>query len=121
MSKLITLRDWVGFAVVLASAAAVVAYRHLGIDAREWGALCNAASPPFNCTIRSAVIFGQNWTLWGAVALVLGAWAFFLRGPFAVRVLAVVIGVAGVVNYNATGATLGAALGAWAWLRPEER
>jgi hypothetical protein len=119
LGKLITLRDWVGFAVVLVLGAGAIAYRHWYMDPREWGALCTLAAPPLNCAVRGAFLWGQTTTAWGGVALLLGAWAFFLRAPFVVRVAAVVVGIAAVTNYNSTGGTIGAAMGAWAWLRPE--
>jgi hypothetical protein len=63
----------------------------------------------------------QQRYLWGAVALAFGLLAFLVRAPFAVRVVAVVAGIAAVATYNATWGMVGAALGVWAWLRPPRR
>ena len=118
MSKLCARRDWVGLAVVLAAAAALLAYRAIYIEPRAWGAVCAAATPPLACLPRAGLLWLQQSYLWGAIALALGLWAFLLRAPFPVRVATVVAGVAAVANYNATWGMVGAALGVWAWLRP---
>jgi hypothetical protein len=66
---------------------------------------------------RSGLLWLQREYLLGTVSLGLGLWALFGRGGFGVQLAAVVIGIAGVENYNATWAMVGAALGGWAWLR----
>jgi len=105
-----------GLAVVGAAAAAILAYRAIYIEPRAWGAACEAASRPFACLPRAGLLWLQREYLLGTAALLLGLWALFARGPFVVCVAAVIIGIAGVANYNATWGMLGAALGAWAWL-----
>jgi hypothetical protein len=110
--------DLIGLAAVVASLGLLIAYRHWFIEPRAWGATCAAAAPPLICAPRAALLWLQQYGLWGAGGLALGLWAF-LGGPFVVAVAAVALGAAGVVNYNATYGMLGAALGAWAWLRRE--
>jgi hypothetical protein len=109
-------RDWIGLALVLATTAGLIAFRLAYVEPREWGALCAGASPPVACLPRAGLIWLQHYGLWGLGALAAGLWAF-LGGPFAAGVAAVALGVAGVVNYNATWGMLGAALGGWSWIR----
>jgi hypothetical protein len=110
-----TRRDWLGLLSVLATLGAMLGYRALHVEPREWGALCAAATVPLACHPRAALLWLQHWQLWGAGALGLGLWAF-LGGPFAARVAAVALGAVAVLNYNATWGMLGLALGAWAWI-----
>jgi len=107
-------RDWGGVVLVAAWLAALLAYRARYVEPREWGAVCAAAVPPWACVPREALLWAQQWGVWGLVALGLG-FSAFIGAPVAVA--AVAAGVAGVVNYNATWGMLGAALGAWAWIR----
>ncbi len=101
--------------MVAASLAALVAWRRLGVEPREWGATCAVPAPPLACAPRAALLWLQQWYLWGAAALLVGLAG--LRGaPFAVTVAAVAFGAAAVANYNATWGMLGLALGAWAWI-----
>jgi hypothetical protein len=110
--------DWIGVAAVAGSLGLLIAYRAWFIEPREWGAACAAATAPLACAPRAGLLWLQQYGLWGGGGLALGLWAF-LGGPFAVAVSAVALGAAGVVNYNATFGLLGAALGAWAWIRRE--
>lgn len=112
-------RDLYGIAAVLASLLLVLTYRQSFVEPREWVALCAQSTPPIACAPRAALGWLQHWQLWGVGALLLGGWAFLLRAPFAARVAAVALGAVAAVNYNATWGLLGAALGAWAWIRPE--
>jgi hypothetical protein len=114
-------RDFYGLALVAAATAGLIAYRAVFIEPRVWGALCAASAPPLACVPRAGLIWLQRHYLLGGASLALGFWAFAWRGRFAVQVAAVVIGVAGVENYNATWGAAGAALGAWAWLRREDQ
>jgi hypothetical protein len=111
-----TRRDWIALAVVIALTAGLVAFRLAYVEPREWGALCAVGSPPGPCLPRAGLIFLQHYGLWGLGALALGLWAF-LGGPFAAGPAAVALGIAGVINYNATWGMLGAALGGWSWIR----
>jgi hypothetical protein len=111
-------RDWAGLAIVALATSGLIAYRAVYIEPRAWGTICAAAAgAPLACGPRSALVWLQREYLWGGMALALGLVAFLWRGPFVVAVAAVVMGIAAVENYNATWGMVGAALGAWAWLR----
>jgi hypothetical protein len=121
LGKFLARRDWVGLAVVALATAVLLEYRAVYIEPRAWGAICAASAPPLACLPRDGLLWMQQHYLWGAIALALGLLAFLVRAPFAVRVVAVVAGIAAVANYNATWGMVGAALGVWAWLRPPPR
>jgi hypothetical protein len=107
-----------GIGVVVSCTAALIGFRYLYIEPRAWGAICAASGAlPLPCYPRMALVWLQREYLWGGAALALGLVAFLARGPFVVCVAAVVVGAAAVENYNATWGMVGAALGAWAWLR----
>jgi hypothetical protein len=110
-------RDVWGLAVVAAVTAGLIAYRAYFIEPREWGALCVMEVPPLACAPRAALIWLQRYYLLGAASLVLGLAGFAWRGGFPAQILAVVIGVAAIENFNATWGAAGLALGAWGWLR----
>ncbi len=115
-------RDRWGLGVVVASTAALIVYRYVYIEPRAWGAICAASSGvPLACYPRAALVWLQGKYLWGEAALGLGLLAFLARGPFVVCVAAVLVGIAAVENYNATWGMVGAALGAWSWLRVSGR
>ena len=109
-------RDIIGLGIVAAATAGLIAYRAVYIEPRVWGALCASAQPPLACLPRAGLIWLQRYYLWGTISLALGLWAFAWRAPFAIHILAIIIGIAGIENYNATWGAVGAALGAWAWL-----
>ncbi len=113
----LTKRDWCGILAVVALTGAMFAYRLWFVEPREWGTLCVAAERPFMCTPRAALVWLQHYGLWGLGALALGI-AGVLWGRFVVCVAAVTLGAMAVLNYNATWGMLGAALGAWGWIRP---
>lgn len=99
--------------------AALLAYRAAYVEPRDWAAVCAAAplpaSVPWACLPRAALLWMQQYGLWGAAALALGL-AAFLGAP--TITLAIALGIGGVVNYNASFAMLGLALAAWAWISP---
>ncbi|MCK8783136.1 hypothetical protein M0638_01920 [Roseomonas sp. NAR14] len=114
-------RDWIGLAVAALALGGMLAFRAAYVEPRAWGALCAAPSPfaaglPLPCYPRAALLWLQNWQLWGLSALLLGLLAF-LRAAFVPAVAAVALGAVAVANYNASWGMLGLALGAWAWLR----
>jgi hypothetical protein len=117
LSKFSAWRDIVGLAAVAAAGFGTWAYRAAYIEPRAWGVLCAAADRPLACVPRDGLLWLQREYLWGSIALVLGLWAFLAGGPRFVAVAAMAVGIAGVENYNATWGMLGAALGAWGWLR----
>ena len=109
-------RDLRAMGAVLLAVGAMALYRYLYVEPREWGALClDLSAAPLACRPRAVLLWLQHWQLWGAAALVLGAWSF-LGAPLAARAAAVALGIFAVLNFNATWGMLGAALGAWAWI-----
>ncbi len=111
------IKDAAAATLVALSAWAIFAYRAHFIEPRAWGAICRAATPPLACAPRTALLWMQQHYLWGALALALGLAAFLLRPRTPLCAAAIIAGIAAVANYNATWGMLGAALGAWAWLR----
>jgi hypothetical protein len=111
--------DWIGMSLVLLSGGALILYRANFVEPPAWGDRCAlaAASHPIACGLRAGFGWVQGHALWGLASLACAAWAF-LGGPFAARVAAVALGVAGAINYNVTWGVLGAAIGVWVWLRP---
>lgn len=112
-------RTAIAVAIVIVWIALLLLYRWLYVEPRAWGAICAGAQQPLACAPRTALLWLQHYYRWGTGALVLGVWAF-LGAPLAVRAGAVGIGVAAVINYNATWGMLGAALGVWSWFVGQE-
>lgn len=113
-------RDIIGLAAVLLATAALIAYRQIFLEPREWGSACVAAAAPLACMPRAGLIWLQHYYLLGIASLALGLWGLAWRGGFPAQIGAVLLGIAAVENYNATWGAIGAALGAWAWLRRED-
>ncbi len=90
------------------------AFRLLAIVPRATVGMCAAANAPAICVPRHAVLTLQYYQGFGWAALALGLAGFFLakRIPAA---LALGIGIAAVVNYNATTGIIGAAFGLVTW------
>jgi hypothetical protein len=116
LGKFGTRGDWIWLVLVAAAGLGIAEYRAVYIEPRAWGAVCAAASPPVACLPRTGLLWLQREYLFGAISLALGLAAFLMRGPRALAAVAMMVGIAGVENYNATWGMLGAALGAWAWL-----
>jgi hypothetical protein len=116
LGKFGTRGDWIWLAVVLAAGFGMAEYRAVYIEPRSWGAVCAAAGAPWACVPRAGLLWLQTKYLFGVISLVLGVGAFLMRGPRWLAAVAMIVGIAGVQNYNATWGMLGAALGAWAWL-----
>ena len=112
-------RDIYGLGAAVLATAGLIAYRQVYLEPRQWGALCVSAAPPLACVPRDGLIWLQHYYLLGIVSLALGLWGFAWRGRFAAQLGAVLFGIAALENYNATWGAVGAALGAWAWLRRE--
>ena len=108
-------RDWMAAVLLACWLGALLAYRHVYVEPREWGAVCAAVAPPWACLPRAGLIWMQHYGLWGGLTLALGS-AAFVGAP--VAGWAIAAGIAGVANYNATFGLLGAAIGFWAWLSP---
>ncbi len=106
--------DWLGTALVTLIGGGMAAFRQLAIVPRETVGICAAANPPAFCVPRGWVLTGQYYGVFGWAALALGLVAFF-GGNRLAGALALGVGIAAVVNYNATTGITGAALGLFAW------
>jgi hypothetical protein len=104
-----------GLWVVAVVGGGMFAFRELAIVPRATVGLCAAAAAPPICAPRAAVLWlqYQQGFGWAAMALGLVAFLFGRRWP---GVLAIGLGIAAVVNYNATGGVIGAAFGLTAWI-----
>jgi len=107
--------DALGLAVVAVVGGGMFAFRELAIVPRATVGLCAAADAPAFCAPRAAVLWMQYEQIFGWVALALGVAAFRFGYKWA-GVLAIGVGIAAVVNYNATTGLIGAALGLIAWM-----
>jgi hypothetical protein len=110
-----TAEDWIGLWLVAVIGGGMFAFRELVITPRATVGLCAAANAPSLCAPRAAVLWLQYEQGFGWAALLLGLIAFF-AGKRLAGVLAIGIGIAAVVNYNATTGIIGAALGLIAWV-----
>jgi hypothetical protein len=113
-------RDWAAATLLLVWLWALLAYREAYVEPRSWGAACVAAAAPLACLPRAGLLWMQQYAVWGGAALAFGL-AAFLAGPrwdWGLALAALMFGIAGVVNYNATFGLLGGAIGFWAWLSP---
>lgn len=111
-------RDLAGLLVLAVWLAGLLAYRAVYVEPRGWAAACALAAPPYACLPRAALLWAQQYGVWGGGALLLGL-AAFLGAPCITPAIA--LGLAGVVNYNASFGMLGLALAAWAWISPPRR
>ena len=107
--------DWMGLWMVVILGGGAFAFRLLAIAPRATVGMCAAANAPAICVPRQAVLTLQYYQGFGWAALALGLAAFFL-GRRAPAALALGIGIAAVVNYNATTGIIGAAFGLVTWL-----
>lgn len=99
-------------AIAIGGGAAI--FRQLAIAPRATVGICAAANSPSFCTPREAVLKLQYFHGFGWAALILGLAAFTL-GRRAPAALAIGIGAAAVVNYNATYGIIGMAFGIITW------
>ena len=104
-----------GLGLVAVVGGGMTAFRELAIVPRMTVGLCAAAHAPAICAPRAAVLWLQYQQAFGWAALLCGIAGFALgrRWP---GVLAVAVGIAAVVNDNATTGIVGAALGLVAWI-----
>lgn len=109
------LKHAVALALVLGLCGALELFRLLYVEPRVWVGLCAAPSPPWVCLPRGWLLWLQYEGAWGLAGFLLGLAAFW-AAPLAVAAAAVALGIAGVINYNATWGLLGAALGVWRWM-----
>jgi hypothetical protein len=114
-TKGLTMEDWMGLWIVAMIGGGMFVFRQLAIVPRATVGLCAAANAPAICAPRAAVLWLQYEQLFGWAALALGLAAFF-SGRRMLAALGIGVGIAAVVNYNATTGIIGAALGLIAWI-----
>jgi hypothetical protein len=110
-----TAEDWLGLWAILFIGVGFFAFREFAIVPRATVGLCAAAAAPPICAPRAAVLWLQYEQLFGWAALLLGLAGFF-RGLRLAAILAIAIGIAATINYNATTGIIGAAFGLTAWI-----
>ncbi len=117
LSKIIRLKpeDWMGLSVVAIVGGSMFLFRQLAIVPRATVGLCAAADAPGFCEPRAVVLWLQYQQAFGWLALALGLTGFFFGRRWA-AVLGVAVGIAAIVNYNATQGMIGAALGIITWI-----
>ena len=117
MAKLIRFKDadWFGLAAIVAIGGGMAMFRQMAIVPRATVGICAAMPSPAWCAPRAAILWLQYQQLFGWLALFLGLIAF-ATGRRIPATLAVALGIAAVVNYNATAGIFGAALGLLAWI-----
>jgi hypothetical protein len=117
MSKIIrwSAEDWMGLWLVGMIGGGMFAFRELAIVPRAMVGLCAASHAPAICAPRATVLWLQYEQAFGWAALALGV-AAFISGRRLAAVLGVSVGIAAVVNYNATTGIIGAVLGLITWI-----
>jgi hypothetical protein len=114
-------RHALGLAAVLFTALALELFRRVWFEPRAIGLAClHATAPSLICATRTGIGLLTHFQVFGAAALVLGILAF-ATARFTLAVLAVCVGVAGLIDYNISWGMLGAALGGWTWLSDASR
>lgn len=104
-----------GLWVVAMIGGGMFAFRQFAIVPRATVGLCAAANAPTICGPRAAVLWLQYEQGFGWAALAFGLAAFFF-GRRSLAVFGVAVGIAAVVNYNATTGIIGAAFGLVTWI-----
>jgi hypothetical protein len=110
-------RDVIGLTAAVVTTAIVILYRLYILEPRAWGAVCAQAARPAACLPRAGLIWLQGEYLLGSLPLAFGIWGLAYGGGYPAQLAAVLIGIVGIENYNATWAAAGLALGAWGWMR----
>ena len=109
-------QNLLGILTVILIGGGMALFRQLFIVPRATVGLCAAATgAPSYCAPRAAVQWLQYQQAFGWAALVLGVIGFCTGHRWA-GILAVAVGVAATVNYNATTGIIGASLGLLAWI-----
>lgn len=99
---------WLALGLVVLGLAAV--FRYAVVEPREMGFACSETPQPWWCSPREYIIQAHLKNVWGIVAAVSGALALLLRQNWATPI-AIVTGLAGVVLYDTSLASLGFLLG----------
>ena len=99
---------WLIAALVIIGLAAV--FRYAVVEPREMGFACSGTPQPWWCSPREYIIQAHLKNVWGIVAAVSGALTLLLRQRWATPI-AIVTGLAGIVLYDTSLASLGFLLG----------
>lgn len=99
---------WLIAGIVVLGLAAV--FRYAVVEPREMGFACSETPQPWWCSPREYIIQAHLKNVWGIVAAVSGALALLLRQNWATPI-AIVAGLAGIVLYDTSLASLGFLLG----------
>lgn len=99
---------WVIAGLVVLGLAAL--FRYAVVEPREMGFACSEVPQPWWCGPREIIIQAHLKNLWGIVAVISGAVALLLRQNWAM-LIAIVTGLAGIVLYDTSLASLGFLLG----------
>lgn len=106
--------DYLLAVLAIAIGGGAAGFRQLAIVPRATVGACAAANAPGFCIPREAVLKLQYFHGFGWAALILGL-AAFAWGRRAPAALAIGIGAAAVVNYNATYGIIGITFGIVTW------
>jgi len=99
---------WTIAGLIVLGLAAV--FRYAVVEPREMGFACSETPQPWWCSPREYIIQAHLKNVWGIVAAVSGALALLLRQNWA-TLIAIVTGLAGIVLYDTSLASLGFLLG----------
>jgi hypothetical protein len=106
---------WLVLGAVILGLAAI--FRYLVVEPRSMGFACSETPQPWWCGPREIVIQAHLKNVWGFVAAGTGIIALALRQNWAAPI-AIVTGLAGIVLYDTSLASLGFLLGLLRLLRP---
>ena len=103
-------RRWIAWVVPLivggAALGLALVTRYVWIESTEIGLSCGVASPPWWCELRYVVIRTHQLDGWGLVALGAGLLSLLTRW-YPLALLALVVGLIGLVLYNTGLAAVG--------------
>jgi hypothetical protein len=105
---------WIIAGLLVLGLAAV--FRYLVVEPRAMGFACSETPQPWWCGPREIIIQAHLKNLWGWVAAISGIVALLLRQKWAAPI-AVICGLAGIVLYDTSLASLGFLLGLLRLLR----
>jgi hypothetical protein len=105
---------WIVTALLVLGLAAV--FRYLVVEPRSMGFACSETPQPWWCAPREIIIQAHLKNVWGFVAAISGVVALLLRQRWAAPI-AVITGLAGIVLYDTSLASLGLLLGLLRLLR----
>jgi hypothetical protein len=105
---------WIITGLLVIALAAI--FRYLVVEPRAMGFACSETPQPWWCAPREIVIQAHLKNVWGWVAAISGLVALLLRQRWAAPI-AIIAGLAGIVLYDTSLASLGFLLGLLRLLR----